>query len=130
MAEIVAIQRWLYGKLSGVSGVSGRVYANVAPINSDFPLILYQMQTGSEIPSFRERRSFGISSEWLVRAVGQTMSLTELESVADQMHAAIERLRDGLVVGCVRTQPFVMTEEIDGLQYHHLGGIYQIWVRE
>lgn len=130
MAEIVTIERWLFGKLSGISGVSGRVYGNLAPIGATFPLILYTLQGIGDIPGHETTRSIGVTSEWIVRVIDQSMSLTELEIMAEQIQAALERRKDGRIFGCLRTQPFHMVEEIDGLQYHHLGGIYQIMVRE
>lgn len=125
MSEIIKVEKWLYSRLSGITGVSGRVYSGIAPVGSTFPFILYEMRDVSDVMTHTDR-PVAVIGNWLVRAVGSTRGYVELEWIADQINIKLDRARVDPVMQCLRTQAFSMTEVIDGTQYRHLGGIYSV----
>jgi len=69
-------------------------------------------------------------SAWIVKAVDRDASITTLRSVAGSIDALLHRASGtadgGTVLYCVCEAPFQLTEQIDGILYRHLGGVYRI----
>lgn len=129
MAEIVTIETWLYLKLAGnLAGVANRVYSDVAPLNATFPCIVFQMQSALDGNNLNGSRILG-NQLWLVKVIGQVTGDVALQTIANSIDSQIHKKTGTGVLSCVRESPFKMTEEVDGLQYRHLGGIYRIYVQ-
>jgi hypothetical protein len=127
VSEIIKVEKWLYSRLSGVTGVSGRVYTAVAPKGSTFPFILYEQRALNDILTQTDRPIACLGS-WLVRVVGKASGYVELQAITDAVNYQLDRVRIDPVMQCLRVQGFSMTEVIDEVQYRHLGGIYDVIV--
>lgn len=134
MNEQLTARKWLYSKLaSNAVGVSNRVYDTIAPRGATEPYVVFLNQ------STRDVRGVGTAnimtnSLWVVKVVAETKTFDSLDTIADAIYTALNGsggvvTGGGTVVGCVREQPFEMTEDQDGAEYRHLGGIYRIWAQ-
>ena len=130
MSDVIGVtSAWLKATLDNAVGVSDRVYFDVAPQSTSFPLAIFQYQTGSDTMVVNARRVFSDMS-WIVKAVDRETSIATLRNVAGSIDAALHRAEGtadgGTVLYCTRESPFQLTEEIDGVLYRHLGGVYRI----
>lgn len=129
--ELVTIETWLYGRLAeNAVGVANRIYADVAPRDSAYPLVIYQLQTPSDVMTLNGSRIM-TAGTWIVKAVMQTQSFSDLSGIAELIDGRLHRQRygtvgSGSVLVCVREGPFKLVETLDGLRISHLGGRYLI----
>ena len=129
--ELVTVETWLYTRLANNAvGVSDRVYADVAPRGSTFPLVIYQLQTPKDVMTLSGVRIM-TRGTWIVKAVMPTQSFGDLSEIAELIDSRLHRQRytiagEGIVLACVREAPFKMTEVTDGLPIRYLGGMYRI----
>ena len=136
--ELLAAREWLYAKLAADATLTGivstRIYAEMAPENATFPLIMItEMSPGNDL------RVVGTGRIWsdplfLVKAVDQTASYTgNIKTLAGRIDAVLHgksgTATDGTVWACVRERGFTMPETgPGGTQYRHLGGLYRVMV--
>jgi hypothetical protein len=134
--ELLAAREWLYAKLAGdatLTGIVGaRIYAEQAPENATFPLLMVVEQSpGNDL------RVVGTGRIWSdplfqVKAVDQTASyagnLATLAARIDAvLHGSSGSATNGKVWACARERPFSMAETgPGGEQYRHLGGLYRV----
>lgn len=139
MAETFTADTWLYTVLSDVTlagYATGGIYAHVNPNTTPtFPFVLFQLQApGADVRGVGPARVMA-QALYLVRGVAQANSFGgTLKSIADRidvlLQAASGTVSGGVVVSCVREQPFALPETgPGGLQYRHLGGIYRLFVK-
>lgn len=133
--EVGAVMEWFYDALSGDAvGVADRVYADVAPREATYPLVVFQLQApGTDLLGVGTTRIL-TSGVWVVKAIDQVKGYTGLISIADAIDGALhgeayETKTDGVVLGAVRERPFVLTEFGDGVEWKHLGGVYRVWAQ-
>jgi hypothetical protein len=126
--ETISISAWLYETLAGNAvGVGDRVHEGAAPEGTTYPLIVFDLYSGSDTMGVGPARIL-VDSRWMIKAVDRSQSFTNLKTIVD----AIDNLLHGAtpyangVLGAVREQPVQFVEEIDGVQYRYLGGIYRI----
>lgn len=128
MNEQAAVERWLYTNLNGChASTGGRVYAEIIPEGVQLPAILFQRQGGTDLPVFSGERIADFT--YIVRVVAETSSTQQLEAAATAIDAALEQAtgsEGGVTIGCVREAPFSLTEDVDGVQFRHLGGSYRV----
>lgn len=130
MSDVIGVSAaWIKSTLDNAVGVSDRVYFDVAPQDTSFPLAIYQYQSGTDTMVVNAHRVFS-DMAWIVKAVDRETSLATLRNVAGSIDAALHRASGtadgGTVLYCTREAPFQLTEEIDGIIYRHLGGVYRI----
>lgn len=131
--ETVVVERWLYGLLSGdtalAAAVSARIYGYVAPLGTAFPLVIFQTQGGLDVRGVGPTRIMSDLTV-VVKAIDRAEGFGTLATIAARIDALLQgasgAATGGLVISCVREQPFSLVEVIDGAQYRHLGGIYRI----
>lgn len=133
MSELITGTNWIHDVLAAdatiISAVGARIYDSLAPKGSAFPYILIQVtDTGADLMVVDANRVW-TESLWLVRVIGQIGSFSTLETIDDRIDTLLHRQSGGNVLACVREQPFVFTETLDGIQYRHLGGIYRLYVQ-
>ncbi len=126
---------FLFGKLNGISGVSG-VYEDDAPqgsTDSNDVWIEYEaLSPGSDLAEVGEQRIW-TEYAFLVRAITRGRSTIALRTIAqaidDRLHRKSGTTSLGQVISSVRTQ-----EEQDhwldqGVEYRALGGYYNLIVQ-
>jgi hypothetical protein len=141
LAETFVADSWLYAVLTGdatlmglaAGGVHGYNNPNRSPL---FPYVLFQMQgAGQDVRGVGTARIMA-PMVYVVRGISEGNSFGgSLRQIADRidtlLHAASGTAAGGLVLVCVREQPFALPETApDGRQYRHLGGIYRLFVQD
>lgn len=130
--ETTAAERWLYETLAGdaelTALVSDRIFGYIAPIEAVFPLVVFQVQAGADVRGVGPTRIMSALT-MVVRGVDRGQSFVGLEAIADRIDALLQGRSGVGVLGCVRLEPLALAEVVDGIQYRHLGGIYQMYVQ-
>lgn len=139
--ELALAEQWLYGVLVGdaaltaqVGGaVDPRIYADVAPLNTASPWVVYQMQTPQgDVLGVGATRIL-TRAQYLVRGVAASTDLTRLDVIAERIDALLHHKQSSItgleVTASYRVRPFRLSEVVDGVQYLHLGGLYQLLLR-
>lgn len=139
MSETLVAERWLTDILSNdttLTGlINGRVYGYVAPENADLPLVIFKFFDGADETGVGAVRLYS-ALQYIVEVIGEGESFVALETIANRvdvlLHGKNNLLVDGgNIVECIRVRPTASVEVIEGgLQYRHLGGIYQLMVQE
>lgn len=109
-----------------------RVWSDVAPQNVPFPYIITGQQSAVDVVATGPYRVM-VSCLYLVKAItgGQYYSAA-IQQIANQIDALLQATKadsvpgGGRIISCVRQRPFRLPEITNGIQYRHLGGIYEI----
>lgn len=144
MNENTLIDQWLVFRLGSDAIIQSLVakrpdvitepgiYADLAVSGAAFPRIVFNAtDPGRDVVVIGAQRIMG-KSLYLVRAQAQTKSYQGvLKQIADRadvlLHGASGPIPGGgSIVWCVRQQQYRLTEVENGIQYRHLGGIYEI----
>lgn len=135
--ETVAVERWIYGALlaAGITEIgTSRIYGYVAPNDAPMPFVVFQHQASRDIRGVGTARIM-VDCMYVVKAVDETGRFTgTLSAVAEAIDAALHAKSgtlgpEGIVLHCVREEPFALFEIDDGREYRHLGGLYRIWAQ-
>jgi hypothetical protein len=113
------------------TGLSGRVFPDMAPDGTKYPFIVYQCQSPP-----RDVRGVGVvrvmvDTLYVVKAVAQTLTWDPLVPVAKAIDQAMTSadttvVGDGLVLSSVRQEQFSLVTVESGKQFRHFGGQYRI----
>lgn len=139
MSETLVAERWLTDILSNdatLAGlINGRVYGYVAPNDAGLPFVVFKYFEGADEIGVGAVRLCSVL-QYIVEVIGEGESFVALETIANQvdvlLHGRNNVLVDGgNIVECIRMRPTASVEVIEGgVQYRHLGGIYQMIVQE
>lgn len=139
MSETLVAERWLTDILSNdatLTGlINGRVYGYVAPDDSELPLVVFKFFDGADETGVGAVRLYS-ALQYIVEVIGEGESFVALETIANRvdvlLHGKNNLLVDGgNIIECIRVRPTASVEVIEGgVQYRHLGGIYQLMVQE
>lgn len=115
-----------------ITGLTGGVHEHPGPQGSVYPMVTFQQQSEVDLSVINAHR---VWAEFLilVRVIGQTASTVSLEAIADEIDARLHRVSgtttDAQVISSVRESSFHMAEAVQGVEYRHLGGLYQLLVQ-
>lgn len=138
MAEINAIDRWLFTTLTGDAALTAvigtKVYADIVwqatpPIEP--PYAIYSMLSGVDLRVVGPYRVWS-DCLYIVKMVAESNTFAGvLKTGADRIEAVINVKSgsnvDGIVDNCYRVQPLRLAEPpVNGRIYRQLGGIYRI----
>lgn len=137
--ELVLVNDWIEARLATratqleaiSTGLSGRIYYQVAPETAAFPHIVYQCQSPP-----RDVRGVGLSTVmvdtiYIVKATAQTASYETLGPIAKEINVAMSSetgssVGDGAVFTSSRNSVFAQRDPGSGVPVLHLGGEYHI----
>lgn len=135
MIETLGYDEWLYATLTADAAlgsvVSNRVYSQQAPQGAALPYVLFAPLSQVDDNLLGGNRG-AVIAEYVVRMVTQGATFGPARAGANRIDAVLHAATGTATVGsvhigaCVRTEPFQMTETVDGVRYNHLGGVYQI----
>lgn len=146
-SEVVIANAFVYQRLAGDATLTGllggasvpRIYQGKAPQGAMFPAVVYQHQGGSDVRGATEATRIGANLLYVVRGVAQAERFTgDLQTIEERIDARLHRTSGavvlnsvtlGEVIACVRLQPFDLTEDEEGVEWRHLGGIYRLFVQ-
>jgi len=132
---------WLYTKLNADSAITtitgaGGIYDSLAPQGATWPNIVFQQQAPHDVLTAAGNERVMTSDLWLVRGIARQESYAGvLGTLADRIDANLHRAAggaagaDGVVFTAVRLETFRSTEDDDGVQYRHLGGLFRIYTQ-
>lgn len=138
-AEEAMVDQWVKAQLvlqataldALSTGLSTRIYLDVAPKDAVLPVIVYQCQDQP-----RDVRGVGtftvmVDTLYLVKVISKGVDNATNADVAKVIHTAMtssngSSVGDGAVLTSVRERAFKLAEFESGVQYRHLGGIYRI----
>ena len=113
------------------AGLSGRIYADLAPAGTAYPAIVYQtLSPPRDVRGVGSHRLM-VDTIYVVKAIAQCDSYAPLGPVAKVIDEAMtapegSAISGGLVLASVRDSAFQMVETTEGTQYRYLGGQYRI----
>jgi len=134
-ADITRIDEWMYNLFKNNGSVNslvgGRIYGDMAPQGTTYPLVLFAFLGGADkVITFRSRFTNAI---YLVRAVGRGSSFEPLEPIADRLDALLGTVpdngtivRDIRIASCSREQPHQRKDMENGVATVYLGGFYRV----
>lgn len=133
MSETVAIDKWLYSVLHAdatlLAAAPGDVHADAAPRGTAFPLVIFSLQDAFDGMGVNGTRIL-VRATYQVKVVGQGASYNALDTAASRIDTLLHRtsgaVSGGTIYGCVRVEPLRYREDIDGVEYRHLGGFYEL----
>lgn len=133
--ELTRIDEWLTTTLLAASSVTdvvgSRVYGELAPPSSTWPMVLFQHQASTDVMGSDQTRIM-VDALYVVRGVHRAASFGgAVQDLADAITATLHRadgtVADGVVFACTRERPFRLVDTDDGgAQYRHAGGIFRI----
>lgn len=137
--ELAVLDTWLYATLSAdatmktLIGNPARVYDALAPKTATYPLLIYQLQAGTDVRVVGGTRIM-LNALYVVKAgCKDKASFADARAIAARadalLHGARGTAASGHVLGCVREEPFKLLEVIEGTEYRWLGGIYRLWAQ-
>lgn len=132
MSETWTIDQWLYATLHGdttlMALITGAV-ADVAPPGLACPFLVYSLQGAADVGTVNGVRIM-TRATYQVRVVTDSESYgaiaTAVNRVDTLLHRASGSVTGGVVISCVRVEPFRYTELVSGKLYRHMGGFYEI----
>lgn len=129
-----AAEQWLYAKLNNdatiTTQVAGRVYSHIAPQTATYPLVLFAPLSASDVQALGTSRIM-THLTYKVVAINENGTFgAPLSTIADRIDVLLQAssgtVAAGVVMACVREQPFSMLETLSGRTFRHLGGIYRL----
>lgn len=146
-SEIVIANAFIYQRLAADALLTAELGGAINPRISQgklrrgvsYPGVVYQRQAGTDIRGATEATRIGSNLLYVVRGVAQAESLLgALQTIDERIDAVLHRSSGSVVLGsatigtviaCVRVQPFELTEDDEGIEWRHLGGIYRLMVQ-
>jgi hypothetical protein len=137
MIELGLIDTWLSELLSGdaalVALLDGeeRIYADIAPTDAKYPLVVYQMLGDAHDIQVHNNIRIMCEAPYMVKVIDEGMSYAQAQLIADRVDFLLTRASGAVAGGrieyCVRERPIRYPEQSDdGREYRHLGGEYTI----
>jgi hypothetical protein len=137
MSETQLALRWIIATLRGAGAVTALVgqrsyELGSIPTSATHPLIAVNWQGGTIAREVGQENLFS-DDLWVVRGImGGGGAMETLAPIADAIKAALHGKRSvavsgGLIQTSTRVEQFRLSEPpVQGVVYHHLGGIYRI----
>ena len=118
---------WLFETLTDALDVP--VSSHPAPDTTSSPHVTFTVLSGVDNLTNADYR-FVTRYRYLVRAIarGRSYPYTLADAVDQALTRKTGTAAGGDVVACVRTAPFQLSENADGVEYRHLGGEYLVIV--
>lgn len=140
MSESTVIDTWLDNLLKTDSAIVAAfgdypvaVFDGKAPNAQDYPFIVWQSQSVLDTVGVGPKARILATGVYVVRVIARvsTYRAPILTSIAKAIDNAVDGATgitdEGLVLGVRRESEYRSTEDADGRQIRHLGGIYTIW---
>lgn len=136
MTQTLTVDKWLYALLSTdatlLGAAPGGVHADAAPRGTAFPVVIFALQDAIDGMSFNGVRIL-TKATYEVKVVGAVGGYNAIDTAYGRVDALLHRASGsatgGYVYSCFRIEPFRYREDLDGVEYRHLGGLYEIQVQ-
>ena len=133
----VWLKKYIYSTLAGDAALSAlvgnRFYDDRAPLSTQYPFIIFQIQDAKDISAVGAYRLL-VEYPVIIKAVDQVASYNALGTIADRIEALFHGTNgenEGIkVLFSKRERPFEMPEQDGEKQFRHLGGFYRFYIWE
>ena len=140
MQEVEACHKFLFDKLNGASDitdeVSSRIYADVAPQDTEFPFIVFTFVGSEDVQAIgNDQRQF-TKPRFDVKAIGKGNSPRDASKLASIIDEVLQGSGDTTVIidgvsvwiSTVNRESPIHFAEVDaGVRYTHSGGVYEFF---
>lgn len=136
--ELGKTSAFLVSKLTNdatvASLVGTRIHRNRRPPDGPLPCIVFSLIGSPDVQAIGARQRLFTRPLYLIKAITEGTDDTVGDAIATAIDNALVGQSDfvgsdGLVkLGVYRTEPIEYVEEVDGVQYNHIGGQYRIFV--
>lgn len=141
--EGITLSRWVYqtltldaelaGYLGGAQAVFQRVWEGVAPAGTGEPWIVFTVMEPQDVKGVGMVQVMSRASV-MVKVIGKGSSYGPLLPIYKRAHALLEAqsnkaVTDGLVLTSHRVSGVQYPEQVNGTEYRHLGGIYDMYAQ-
>lgn len=137
MSESLLADEWLYNILAADTGVStavgDRLYADVAPQQAIFPVIVWSLQSAVDVVG---QGTFRIMTKctYNIKVTGKTRSYWQLKPIVDALDLALHGkggdTANAHVFACMRTEEYRLAEFVFNEDYRTIGGLYEILIQK
>jgi hypothetical protein len=136
MEETNIVASWLYTTLHGdatlLAAAPGGVYEDAAPRGTVFPVVIFALQDAIDSLTVNGVCIL-VRATYQVKVVTQGASYAALDGAAARINTLLHRVTGsaggGAIYSSVRVEPLRYREDADGVEYRHLGGLYEIQVK-
>jgi hypothetical protein len=134
LSETAQAFGWIYSTMIAdtalMAAATGGVWQGFADIATVGPYALYLQQSSADTLTMNARRLF-VRGLFQIKAVGPTANYAALVTIADRIDALFKSvasvaLSSGGILCCYREQSLAYEELVNGQQWSHLGGLYNI----
>jgi hypothetical protein len=141
--ESEAIGEWLVAKITadavlpglmalGTDTITDRVYDSVAQEGSRFPVITFQVGDWDDVRAVGPDPRLFVTASVQVKAIDQAETYGRIRPIARRLVAILNGSHNttvsdgGIILTCLRRRGVKYPEQGNGLQYRHLGAVYEI----
>lgn len=132
----ITVEDFLFEKLTlALPGVD--IYSGMAPEDAPYPLSIFAFLDADDVNAVAcEEQRVMTSFDYVVRFTDRNESWLAVEAGAANIDQALQSAkgtseRGGVVLSCLRIEPFVQRETDEaGVTYLSLGGVYRIKAQE
>jgi hypothetical protein len=117
-----------------LADVSARIWDSTPPPDADLPYIDVTVGTPDDVNTVPMVEVM-VRGEVTVKVVGQAEAYEPVSAVYKPVHAALQgRVSvplngDGVVLSSRRLRSIAYPEQVNGIEYRHLGGTYEVFVQ-
>lgn len=134
------VRRALYGAMSGDGTLNGMlgtaapgytraIYHDQAPEGAPYPFVVFSKSSGVPTEAFHDPSAFE-NDVWLIKAVDQSTSADQAESIADRLKTLLSDQTltiSGATLLYLRRQSDVeYPETVEGVLYRHCGALWRL----
>lgn len=141
----IAIQEWMVAALTGSQeladalqvppgDVAARVWDSPPPLDADLPYIILTVTEPVDVGGVPMVEVMA-RSEATAMVVGQAEAYDPIQPVAVAMHHALQGVTSvplnggGTMLSARRLRSIAYPEQVNGVEYRHLGGTYEVFVQ-
>lgn len=133
--ETIVADTWLYTTLTGDAALMAEVtgvHSTQASQDAELPYVMFEWLAGTDVTYVNGIRVWH-SGVWVVKAVDDTSSWTDLQTAAERIDTLLHRQggspSGGTVFTSTREAPFRASYSDEGVHYRELGGRFRIEVQ-
>lgn len=141
--ETEGVKEWVYGKIVGdpvlpgmlalaTDTIADRVWDSVAPEGTNPPWITFQVGDADDVRALGPDHPLFVQVTLQVKVIGRGETYTALSPIARRLADVLHGTHndpvsnDGMILTCLRRRTIQYPEQGHGLQYRHLGAIYEV----
>ncbi len=141
MSELLAAEQFIHGTLNTDEAlrnlIGTRIHSHVVPpaqaaSEAAYPCVVFSAISSTDVRVIAGVR-LACNCLYAVKVIGRGNGFAAIATAVDRVDTLLHNQRDatvadGLVLSCVRVQPFSQVEVEDGVRYYSRGGLYRLMI--